>query len=109
MYSIVSAPFNDRRSMGTLRFTMPFIVLHGGGDVVIIGKKTLREKLGIDVMAQLKALILKAHGRQDGVGMEFTARAEGKPNAGAVLRTAMAVTTFGWAATRQVTWTMTSH
>ena len=29
-----------------VRFTMPFIVLPGGGDVVIIGHKTLREKLG---------------------------------------------------------------
>ena len=45
---------------------MPFIVLPGGADVVIIGQETLREKLGIDVMAQLKASVLKAHGRQDG-------------------------------------------
>ena len=51
---------------GPVRFTMPFIVLPGGGDVVIIGQKTLREKLGIDVMAQLKASVLKAHGREDG-------------------------------------------
>ena len=27
---------------GPVRFTMPFIVLPGGGDVVIIGQKTLR-------------------------------------------------------------------
>ena len=32
---------------GPVRFTMPFIVLPGGGDVVIIGQKTLREKLGV--------------------------------------------------------------
>ena len=36
---------------GPVRFTMLFIVLPGGGDVVIIGQMTLREKLGIDVMA----------------------------------------------------------
>ena len=45
---------------------MPFIVLRGGGDVVFIGEKILGEKLGIDVMAQLKASVLKAHGREDG-------------------------------------------
>ena len=38
---------------------MPFIVLLEGGDVVIIGQTTLREKLGIDIMAQLKASVLK--------------------------------------------------
>ena len=43
---------------GPVRFTMPFVVLPGGGDVVIIGQKTLREKLGIDAMAQLKASVL---------------------------------------------------
>ena len=80
---------------GPVRFTMPFIVLPGEGDVVIIGQKTLREKLGIDVMAQLKASVLKAHGCQDDSGMEFTAFAVGEPNAGAVLRAAMAVTAFG--------------
>ena len=42
---------------------MPFIVLPGGGDVVAIGLKTLRGKLGIAVMAQLKASVLMAHGR----------------------------------------------
>ena len=51
---------------GPVRFTMPFIVLRGGGDVVFIGEKILGEKLGIDVMAQLKASVLKAHGREDG-------------------------------------------
>ena len=56
---------------------MPFIVLSGGGDVVIIGQKTLGEKLGIDVMAQLKASIQKACGRQDGAWVELTARAVG--------------------------------
>ena len=60
---------------GPVRFTMPFIVLPGRGDVVIIGQKTLREKLGVDVMAQLKASVLKAQGRQDGAGTELTARA----------------------------------
>ena len=31
---------------GQVLFTMPFIVLPGGGDVGIIGQKTLRENLG---------------------------------------------------------------
>ena len=78
-----------------VRLTLPFIVLPGGGDVVVIGQKTLREKLGIDVMAQLKASVLKAHGCHDDAGMEFTALAVGEPNAGAVLRAPMASTAFG--------------
>ena len=80
---------------GPVRFTVPFIVLPGGGDVVIIGQKTLREKFGVDVMAQLKTSVLKACGGQDGAEVELTARAVGEPNAGALLRAAMAVTTFG--------------
>ena len=52
-----------------VRFTMPFIILPGGGERVIIGQETLREKLGVDVLAQLKAFVLKAQGRQDGAGM----------------------------------------
>ena len=80
---------------GPVQFTMPFIVLPGGGDAVIIGQKTLQAKLGIDVMAQLKESILKARARQDGAGVELTARAVGEPNAGAVLRAAMVVTAFG--------------
>ena len=41
-----------------------------------MGQKTLREKLGIDVMMQLKPSlsVMKAQGRQDGAGMEITAR-----------------------------------
>ena len=80
---------------GTSRLTMPFIVLPGGGDVVVIGQKTLRENLGIDVMAPLKATVLKACGRQDGARVELTAHVAGELNAGAVLRAAMAVTAFG--------------
>ena len=82
-------------SSGPVRFTTPFIVLPEGGDVVIIGQQTLREKLGIDVMAQLKASVLKAHGLEDGPEIEITAGAVGEHNAGAVLRGAMAVTAFG--------------
>ena len=93
LHSTIETPW------GPVQFTMPFIVPPGGGDVVIIGQKTLREKLGIDVMAQLKASVLKACGRQDRARMELTARGVGEPNAGAELRAAM----------RQVTWTMTSH
>ena len=68
---------------------MPFMVLPGGGDVVIIGQKTLGEKSGI------KASVLKAHGGEDGPEMEGTAGAVGETNVGAVLRVAMAVTAFG--------------
>ena len=78
-----------------VRFTMPLIVLPEGGDVVIIGQKTLREKLGIDVLAQLKVSVLKAHGREDGPEMDTTAGAVDEPNAEAVLRAVMAVTAFG--------------
>ena len=46
-------------------------------------------------MVQLKAAVLKAHGRQDGAEMELTARAVGKPNAGAVRQAAMDATPFG--------------
>ena len=48
--------------------------------MVIIGQKTLREKLGIDVMAQLKASVLMVHVRQDGPGMELTSLYVGEPN-----------------------------
>ena len=63
--------------------------------MVIIEQKTLREKVAIDVMTQLKASVLKAHGREDGPEMEATAGAVDEPNAGAVLRAAMAVTALG--------------
>ena len=46
-------------------------------------------------MVQLKVSVLKTHGCQDDSEMEFTALAVGEPNASAVLRAAMAVTTFG--------------
>ena len=64
----------------------------GGCDVVIVGLKTLREKLGINVMAQIKTSVLKAHGLEDVPEMEATAGAVDEPNAGDVLRAAMAVT-----------------
>ena len=63
--------------------------------MIIIGQETLREQIRIDVMAHLKASVLKAHGREDGPEMETTAGAATEPNAGAVLRAAMAVTAFG--------------
>ena len=63
---------------GLVRFTMPFIVLPGRGDVVISGQNSLREKLGIYVMAQLKASVIKAHRREDDDEMETTAGAVGE-------------------------------
>ena len=74
--------------------------------MVIIGQKTLRDKLGIDVMAQPKASVLKAHGCRKDSGMEFTAIAVGEPNAGAVLRAALRQAALRQAALRQVTWRM---
>ena len=66
--------------------------------MVVIGQKSLREKLGINVMGQLKASlkasVLKAHERANDPEMEITAGVVGEPNAGAVVRAAMAVTTF---------------
>ena len=62
---------------------------------LLSGRRHLREKLGIDVMTQLKASVLKAHGREDGPTMEAAAGTVNEPNAGAVLRAAMAVTAFG--------------
>ena len=48
--------------------------------MVIIGQKALREKLGNDVLAQLKASVLKVHSREDGPEMEIAADAVGEPN-----------------------------
>ena len=62
--------------------------------VVIIGQTTMEKNLGIDVMAQLKASVLKAQRHQDVARMELTARYEGEASDGAVLRAPMAVTTF---------------
>ena len=50
-------------------------MLPGEGDAVIIGQKTLREKRAIDVMAQLKASVLKAYGHEDYPEMEIIASA----------------------------------
>ena len=63
--------------------------------MVIIGQKTATDKRGIDVMAQLKASVLKAYRREDGPEMEIIAGAVGEPIASDVLRVAMAVTAFG--------------
>ena len=46
---------------GPIWFTMPFIVLPGEDDVVIIGQKTLREKRGD-----------RCHGPAQGIGAEGT-------------------------------------
>lgn len=80
---------------GPVRFTMTCTVLSGGSDVVLIGQKMLKEGLGIDVMAQLKASVLKTCGRQEGAGVKLTAGAVGEPNAGAVLWVVIFVTAFG--------------
>ena len=79
---------------GPVGLAILFILLPWGGDVVIIGEMPLIKKLGIDVMAQLKASVLKAQGRHDGAGMELAARSVGEPTHGAVLQAAKTVTAF---------------
>ena len=75
---------------------MPSIVLTGGGDANAIGRAdALEGEIGINVMAQLKASVLKIHGLEDGPEMEITAGAVGERNAGCVMRAAMVVTAFG--------------
>ena len=77
--------------------------------MVIIGQKTLREKNGLDVISKQNASVKKSRGREDGVELHITDGAVGEPDARDVLGMAIAITAFGTAATRQVTWTMTSH
>ena len=90
----MSAPLNDRSTMGTSPIYHAIYRATWGRRCVIIRQKTLGEKVSIDVMAQLKASVLKAQGRQDGGGMELTARSVGEPNDCVVLRAAMDVTAF---------------
>ena len=74
----------------------------------IIGQKTLKENLGVDVMAQLKASVPKAQGRQDGAGIELTDRSVGEPSHGAVLWRRLSPRLCR-VATRGVTWMIRSH
>ena len=56
----------------------------------------LKDKLGIDVMEQLKAAVLKTHERQNNARMELTPRAlRMESNVGALLSATIAVTAFG--------------
>ena len=59
---LCSLQLNIENAWGPVLFTMRFIVLPGGGDVVFVGKKTLEEKLGVEVIAQLNAAVPKVHG-----------------------------------------------
>ena len=89
----MSAPLNDRNTMGTSPIYHA-VYRDPWGRRCGYHRAEDSEKLGIDVMAQLKPSVLKAQGRRDGAGMELTARSVGEPNDGAVLRAAMAVTAF---------------
>ena len=80
---------------GPVCFTIPFVVLTRGDDVVIIGQTTLRQTHGIDVMVHRKASVLKARRRKDSPEMEIKDGAVGEPNAGAMLQAVMVVTAFG--------------
>ena len=79
---------------GPVRFTMPFIVSLGRGRCGYHRAEDAERELGIDVMAQLKASVLKAQWRPNGAGMELIARTVGEPNDSAVLRASMAATVF---------------
>ena len=72
---IVSALLPSETPWGPVRFTMPFVVLPGGGNAIIVGQNTSRNVVGISVMGLLKASVLNAYGRQDGSRVELTARA----------------------------------
>ena len=43
---------------GNVRFQLPFVVLPGDGDVLVLGQVTLREVLCVDVMADLKRTVM---------------------------------------------------
>ena len=43
---------------GNVRFQFPFIVLPGDADVLVLGQVTLREVLFVDVMADLKRIVM---------------------------------------------------
>ena len=87
LHSTIETPW------GQVRFTMRYHAPWGGRCGYHRTEDAERE-LGIDVMAQHKVSVLKAQGRQDGAGMELTARSVNEPNNSAVLRAAMAVTAF---------------
>lgn len=46
-----------RSSLGDVRVTLPFVVVPGQAGITIIGDKSLKEILGIDVMRQLQATV----------------------------------------------------
>jgi len=58
----VSAAPNDRNPVGT---SPVYDAVQRAPWGRRCGQKTLREKLGVDVMAQLKASVVKAQGRKD--------------------------------------------
>ena len=43
---------------GNVRFQLPFVVLPGDGDVLVLGQVMLREVLCVDVMADLKRTVM---------------------------------------------------
>ena len=92
---------------GPVRFSMPFIVLPEGSHVVIIRQKTLRGKRGIDVMAQLKISVLKAHGMAMRWRLQLLLWAS--PTLAPCCGRRWPSRRLGRAATRQVTWTMMAH
>ena len=59
-----------------------------------IGQKTLKDKLGVDVIARIQASVPKAYRVRDDAGVQLTARVMAKPGTDAVLPMTMAGTVF---------------
>ena len=51
---------------GRVRFQLPFVVLPGLGDLLIVGQVTLQEVLKVDVMGMLQQTVLEVRGNGGG-------------------------------------------
>ena len=57
---------------GSVRFQLPFVVLPGLGDLLIVGQVTLQEILKVDVMGMLRQTVLEVRGNGGGEsGLEW--------------------------------------
>ena len=92
---IGSAPTNDRNHVGASPVYDDVHRAPGERRCGYYRTEDLDRNVGWMSWAKLKESVLKTHGRDDIPGIDTTAGAVGEPNAGAVLRAAMAVTMFG--------------
>lgn len=51
LHLVLESPWGD------VRITLPFVILPGPGDLVIIDRQTLHEGLDIDIMGQSKVIV----------------------------------------------------